>query len=142
MRNRHDRGQIRIIEAFLAVLIIFSSLAITANLNVTQQPAKTNEYLAAVGLQSLMKLDSDGTLGNLIDSGNWTALRDVLNVVLPAGICFNLTIYDSEMRQINTVDISNGAFASQKISFTEYICASRSPVFHCYIIHLYLAVAS
>jgi len=141
MKNQHDSGQIRIIEAFLAVLIIFSSLTITANLNVTH-PLRTNEYLASIGLQSLMKLDSDGTLSDLIDNKNWTTLRDTLNIVLPAGTCFNLTIYDNEMRQVNTIAISNGAFSSQQISFTEYICASRNPTYRCYILHLYLAVAS
>jgi len=139
--KRQNKGQIRIIEAFLAVLIIFSSLAISANLTVKQNSTKRDD-LASVGLHALMELDSDGSLGKYIDEGDWIALRDVVNIILPAGVCFNLTVYNEEMQQVNTAVISNGAFSSQEIAFVEYICASKSPVFHCYIIHLHLAMAA
>lgn len=139
MKNENE-GQIRIIEAFLAVLIIFSSFAVSANITVNQNTTKRDE-LASVGLQALAKLDFDGSLGKYVDDGNWTALRDALNLALPAGVSFNLTVYNSQMQQVNTVIISNGAFSSQEIAFVEYFCPSRSRVFHCYIIHLYLAVA-
>jgi len=138
--KRQNKGQIRIVEAFLAVLIIFSSFAISANLTVTRNITK-NDDLTSVGLQSLLKLDSDGSLGKYIDDANWSALRDALNLILPAGISFNLTVYDEQMLQVNNAIISNGAFSSQEIAFIEYVCASRSPIFHCYKIHLYLAVA-
>lgn len=136
-----NRGQIRIIEAFLAVLIIFSSFAVSANLTITQNATKRDD-LASVGLQALMALDSDGSLGEYILNGNWTALRNSLNLALPVGVSFNLTVYDSQMQQVNTVVISNSAFGSQEIAFVEYVCASRHPIFRCYIIHLYLAVAA
>jgi len=139
--KRQNIGQIRIIEAFLAVLIIFSSFALSANLTVKQNPTKRDD-LASVGLQALVELDSDGSLGKYIDDGNWTALRDALNIVLPAGVCFNLTVYNEEMQQVNTAVISNGAFGSQEIAFVEYVCVGKSPVFRCYIIHLHLAVAA
>ena len=138
--KRQNKGQIRIIEAFLAIIIIFSSFAVSANLTVTRNITK-NDDLTSVGLQALLKLDSDGSLGKYIDDANWNALRDALNLILPAGISFNLTVYDEQMLQVNTAIISNGAFSSQEIAFIEYVCASRSPVFHCYKIYLYLAVA-
>jgi hypothetical protein len=139
--KNENRGQIRIIEAFLAVLIIFSSFAISANLTVTQNTTNHDD-LPSIGLQALMKLNSDGNLGKWIDGGDWAALRDALNLVLPAGIVFNLTVYDGQMQQINTDVISNGGFSSQDIAFMEYVCASQGNNFHCYIIHLYMAVAS
>ncbi len=138
--NGTNEGQIRIIEAFLAVLVIFSSFAVSANLVVTQNTTKSDD-LTSVGLQTLLKLDSEGSLGKYIDDRNWTALRDALNLALPAGISFNLTVYDERMQQVNTAIISNGAFSSQEIAFVEYVCASQNPVFNCYKIHLYLAVA-
>jgi hypothetical protein len=138
--NSQNKGQIRIIEAFLAVLIIFSSFAISANLSVTRNMTKSDD-LASVGLQALLKLDSDGSLGKYIDDGNWSALRDALTLVLPAGTSFNLTVYDDKMQQVNTAIISNGAFSSQEIAFVEYVCTSQSSVFRCYKIHLRLAVA-
>jgi hypothetical protein len=139
--NSQNKGQIRIIEAFLAALIIFSAFAVSSNLSVTQNVNKSKD-LASIGLQTLVKLDSDGSLGKYIDSGNWTALRDALNTVLPAGVCFNLTVYDDQMCQVNTAAISNGGFNSQEVAFVQYICASQGMVFRCYIIHLHMAVAT
>jgi len=140
MKNQ-NKGQIRIIEAFLAVLIIFSSFAVSANLTVTQNRTKRDD-LSLIGLQALIKLDSEGSLGKYIDDGNWTVLQHVLNLALPASVTFNLTVYNEQMQQVNTAVISNGAFSSQDVAFVEYVCASRSLIFHCYIIHLYLAVAT
>lgn len=139
--NNQNKGQIRIIEAFLAALIIFSSFAISSNLSVRQDVKKSMD-LTSMGLQALAKLDSDGSLGKYIDYANWTALRDALDIVLPDGISFNLTVYNDQMLQINTAVISNGGFSSQQIAFVQYVCASQSIVFRCYIIHLHLAVAT
>lgn len=139
--KKENKGQIRIIEAFLAVLIIFSSFAISASLTVTQNTTNHDD-LPSIGLQALVKLSSDGSLGEYIEDGDWAALRDALNLVLPAGIAFNLTVYNGQMQQINTDIISNGGFSSQDITFVEYVCASQGSNFHCYIIHLYMAVAS
>jgi hypothetical protein len=138
--KRQNKGQIRIIEAFLAVLIVFSSFAISANLTVTRSTSKNSDLISA-GLQSLILLDSDGDLGKCIDDRNWESLRDALSLALPAGTSFNLTIYDEQMLQVNEAIISNGAFSSQEVAFVNYVCVSRSPVFHCYQIYLYLAVA-
>lgn len=139
---RHEnRGQIRITEAFLAVIIIFSSFTISANLTMTRNATK-RDNLTAVGFQSLMKLDSDGSLNIYIDGRNWTELREAVNLVLPAGLSFNLTVYDEQTQQINTEVISNGEFGSQDIVFVEYVCSGRNSNFHCYLIHLRLAVAA
>jgi hypothetical protein len=139
--KRQNKGQIRIIEAFLAAIIIFSAFAVSLDLNV-RQSANKSEDLASVGLQTLMKLDSEGRLGQYINCGNWTALQDALSVALPAGICYNLTVYDEQMHQINPNAISNGGFNSQQVAFVQYICASPSTAFRCYVIHLNLAVAA
>ncbi len=136
-----NTGQIRIIEAFLAVLIIYSSFAISANLIVTQN-ITDRDNLPSIGLQALIKLDSDGSLGKYIDNEDWTSMRNALNLVLPAGTAFNITVYNAQMQQINTDVISNGGFSSQDIAFIEYVCASQDSTFRCYIIYMCLAVAS
>jgi len=139
--RRENRGQIRVIEAFLAVLIIFSAFTVSANLTVSQnRPPRID--LASVGTEALMTLDSDGTLGYYIANGNWTALREALSLVLPIGTTFNLTVYDEYTQRISEAAVSNGGFNSQDICFVEYVCASRNPVFSSYIVHLELAVAS
>ena len=140
MKNANT-GQIRIIEAFLAVLIIFSAFTVSANLPASRTTMK-REHLASTGLHALMKLDEDGSLSRCIINQNFTALRESLSLVLPASLCFNLTVYDEQMRQINTDVISNGGFSSQDIAFAEYVCASRNTAFRCYVIHLFLAVTA
>ncbi len=138
--RRKNAGQIRIIEAFLAAMVIFSSLAISTNFAAVQNPAH-RENLASAGLQCLLKLDSEGNLSKYIDYENWIALRDCLSLTLPAGVTFNLTVYDEQMQPINTDVLSNGGFSSQEIAFVDYLCASQEPIYRCYIVHLYLAVA-
>jgi hypothetical protein len=137
----HNKGQIRIVEAFLSGLIIFSAFAISANLTITQNSVK-NDDLAAVGLQALVMLDSDGSLAKYIEDENWNGLRDALNLLLPTSVCFNLTIYDENMQQVNMDTISNGGFSSQQIAFVEYVCASQGATFRVYIVHLLLAVVT
>jgi len=44
------------------------------------------------------------------------------------------------MNQINDADISNGALSGQEVASVEYVCASQSAIFRCYIICLQLAV--
>lgn len=135
-----NKGQIRIIEAFLAVFIVFSALTISASLT-TRHSNIENSGLASVGMQALLQLDSDGCLSAFIEAGNWTGLRDTLSLFLPTGVTFNLTVYNEKMQQINGETVSNGAFNSQEIAFVEYICTSQNQVFRCYLIHLHLAVA-
>jgi hypothetical protein len=139
--NRRNRGQVRIIEAFLALLIIFSSLAASSSLTATRNTAKHDD-LSFVGLQVLIQLDSDGALGRLIDERDWPGLRDAVGLALPAGMSFNLTVYSEQIEQVNDVVVSNGGLNSQEVAFVEYVCVSRSPAFHSYLIRLYLAVAA
>ncbi len=140
MKHR-NMGQIRIIEAFLAVFIVFSSLAISANLTVTNRSSDELDDLASIGLQALLWLDSNGNLGEYINNRNWTALRCSLNVLLPTSVSFNVTVYDVEMRQINNEIISNGNLNSQDVAFVKYICVSQNSVFKVYVVYMHLAVA-
>ncbi len=135
-----SKGQIRIIEAFLAVFIVLSALTISASLTSSHSNIE-NTDLASFGMQALLQLDSDGSLSAFIEAGNWMELRDALSLLLPTGVSFNLTVYNEEMQQINGEIVSNGGFSSQEIIFVEYLCVSQEPAFHYYIIHLHLAVA-
>lgn len=139
--KRKNAGQIRIIEAFLAVLIVFSSLTISSSINI-RQDFGNHDHLSSTGLQALINLDSDGSLGEYIDDEDWAGLQDAINLALPSGISYNMTIYDMDMKQINSDVISNAGFSSQDILFVEHICATQSSNFQYYIIHLHLAAAS
>jgi len=137
--KNQKRGQIRIIEAFLAVLIVFSSLAISASLTTERKTTESSD-LASIGLQALMKLDSDGSLSDYIETGNWSGLRETLNLLLPEGVSFNLTVYDGDMQQINNEAITNGNLDSQEVASVKYVCVSQNPNFKYYVIYLRLAV--
>lgn len=138
--KRGNSGQIRVIEAFLAVFIVFSAFTVTTNFAFSPNDSKRID-LTSIGLQTLMSLDSDGTLAKTISQGNWTALGNALDLALPNSVTFNATILDENMTQVNTEPITNGAFASQETSVVEYVYASSSPIFKSYTIQLRLGVA-
>lgn len=135
-----NSGQIRIIEAFLAIFIVFSAIAVSANIT-AKSPSSANNGLASLGMQALLQLDSDGSLAAYITAGNWSGLRESLNLLLPAGVSFNLKVYDNQMRQVNTETVSSGGFSSQEITLVKYVCTSQAPEFRVYVVYLYLAVA-
>jgi len=96
--------------------------------------------LSTSGMQALVELDSDGTLGKLIDERNWIAITDNLEILLPVGVSYNVTVYDDAMNQINDSTIGNG-LKGQKVVSIEYPCASQSSECHFYLVRLQLAFA-
>ena len=127
------------LEAFLAVLVIFS----TSVISITFSPPtnfNNEKSLSTSGMQALVELDSDGTLGKLIDERNWTAITDNLKILLPVGVSYNVTVYDDAMHQINDSTISNG-LKGQKVVSIEYPCASQSSECQFYLVRLQLAFA-
>lgn len=135
---RSNRGQIMVAEAFLSAVIIFSALAICSVLSPPSN-GDNQKTLAARGMQALIQLDSDGMLGKMIWQRNWTALSNSLQLLLPLGASYNLTAYDENMQQINSVPVSNGNLVGDVIS-VEYLCATSSMQFHSYRLRLQLAV--
>jgi len=133
------KGQIRMLEAFLAVLVIFSA----SILSIKFSPAtnfESEKLLSTSGMQALMELDNNGYLGKLVDERNWTAIRENLEVLLPAGISYNVSVYDDAMNQINDFAIGNG-LKGQKVVSVEYPCASQSSGCRFYLVRLQLAFA-
>jgi len=134
------KGQIRTIEAFLAVILIFSALALSITFS-SVRSADDQGVLANLGLNALIKFDEDGNLGRLIDQRNWTAIEQTLNILLPLGVSYNLTIYNESMQPIDNFAISNGGLGSLKVVSVQYLCASQSLECHCYFLRLQLAWA-
>jgi len=133
------KGQIRILEAFFAALLIFSSLFLISAPSTINNDKSNSLY--TVGINALLQLDSDGSLSKLIKNKDWNALRDILRQTLPSGIWFNLTILDDQGNQLNDVVISNGGQVSDTIVSVEYLCAASNPSYSIYILHLQLARA-
>jgi hypothetical protein len=137
------KGQIKIIEAFLAVSVMFSALALMAPLSSTPN-FERQETLRKLGAQVLIELNQNGTLGKLIESGNWTALEQSVEILLPLGVFFNLTVYGEQMERLNGQVISNinlSEMQSREITSVQYLCATQSSDIHFYTIRLQLAWA-
>lgn len=137
--KRRNVGQVRIIEAFLAIFVVFSAFTITTNFTPNTNNNKQID-LTSTGLQTLTSLDADGTLNSTISSRNWTALREALDLTLPNSISFNATVFYQNMTQVNDEQVSNGGFGAQTSSI-EYVFVAQRSVFRCYLIQLRLEVA-
>jgi hypothetical protein len=135
---KKDGGQVRVVEALLSTFIIFSALTICSTLS----PISDNNQekrLAAKGMQALIQLDSDDGLGKMIEQSNWAALSEALQLLLPTGVSYNLTVYDKDLQQVNNIPICNG-FLGGDVAAVEYLCVSQSPQYHCYTLRLQLAL--
>ncbi len=134
-----EKGQIRIIEAFLAIAVIFSALVIS-NVTFPSSPNLAKQKsLASFGMQALIELDVNGTLGRLIVQENWTAIKQSLDVLLPIGVSFNLTIYDENLSQINSQVIQNTNLLGRETVSVQYVCASQNLNVQFFILRLQLA---
>jgi hypothetical protein len=89
---------------------------------------------------AMLSLDSDGHLGKLIDSHDWTTLKECLDSAMPLTLWYNLTVYDANNAYLNDYAIcSSGAVSNEVVSYT-YICASPSSTYAIYVLQLQLAV--
>ncbi len=119
------RGIVHTLDVFLAAVIIVTTL-----LFATQMP-RERDYIEetgidSLGMQALLALDSNGTLGRLVDSGDWDGLERALRAVLPTRISFNLTVMDEQGTVTNTREISNGGVLGRRIESVDYLLAVES----------------
>jgi len=133
-----QKGQIRIIESFLAIAVVFSAVIVSFTFPSSPDFSK-QRALASLGTQALIKLDTDGTLGNLILQRDWANLKIALDVHLPVGVSFNLTVYDEGGKAVNTEVVQNSNLLGQEVASVNYVCATRSPAVKFFAIRLLLA---
>ncbi|UCE29325.1 MAG: hypothetical protein JSV85_00900 [Candidatus Bathyarchaeota archaeon] len=135
-----NKGQIKTLEAFLAVIIIFSALILSTTFS-TQESHNNQKSLATSGMQVLVELDVNGTLGKLINQRNSTAIIESLTILLPTGVSYNLTVYNDQGNPMSNLAISNGNLAGRKVESIQYLCASQSLEPQHYLLQLQLAMA-
>ena len=135
---KDKRGQIRVLEAFLATILVFSALLLTKPVYVTFDSLDDQDALYSIGLNVLMELEREGDLGKLIDQRNWTEISSRLSILLPLGVSYNLTVYDEEMNIINNSSISSGDLNGRNIVSVQYLLIDRTS-FNLYVIRLQLA---
>lgn len=134
-----NRGQTRIIEAFLAIAVVFSALIISTVTFPSSPTLTKQKSLASLGIQALIELDINGTLGKLVAQENWTAIKQSLDVVLPIGVSFNLTIYDENLIQLNSQVIQNTNLLGRETVSVQYFCATQSQNIQFFTLRMQLA---
>ena len=122
---RDRRGVVHTLEALLAAAVLLSALLYSTYIPRDHGGGRDLE-LESLGLQVLLTLDGDGTLGQLIEARDWAALEESLRASLPSWISFNVTVYDESGRTVNDRPISNGGLVGWRIVSVEYLCAARS----------------
>ncbi len=133
-----QKGQIRIIEAFFSIAVIFSVLLISVTFP-TYPKLDRQRSLVNLGTQALVQLDTNGTLGNLIIQENWTAIKSSLDILLPIGVSFNLTVYDENLRPINSQAIQNSNLLGREAVSVQYVCATQTTNVQFFVLSLQLA---
>ena len=135
-----NRGQMRTVEAFLAILLLFSALTVATLVSPTSNASHRNA-LTTVAMQTLVAMDNDGHLGLLIDDRNWTELGNALTTLLPVSVVYNLTVINENAQPINNIPISNGVIPDRNVVSIQYPCASPGPRSSYYVLRLQLATA-
>jgi hypothetical protein len=131
------RGAVHTLDAFLAASIIAIALLYAA-----QTPRERDyigeETLKAEGMQALIRLNGNGTIGRLVETRSWGELEQVLRITLSGGVSFNLTVFDEFGSPLNNVTISNGGLIGRTVESLEYLLAVESGVCPLYRIRLQL----
>ena len=134
---KDNKGQIRIIEAFFASILLLSSLTLIPA--VQEHSSDSTDILSSTAHNILMSLDRDGHLASLIGNESWINLKSCIQSSLSPMVWFNLTIFDENMTRINDIPITSGNAVNDRIVAVDYVCASTSSNYAVYIIRLQLA---
>ena len=134
---KDNKGQIRIIEAFFASILMLSALTLIPA--VQEHSSDSTEILSSTAHNILMSIDSDGHLASLIDNESWINLKSCIQSSLSPMMWFNLTVFDENMTPINDIPITSGNAVNDRIAAVDYVCASTSGNYAVYIIRLQLS---
>lgn len=136
---RSRRGAVHTLEAFLAAVIIFTTLLLSASMPRERDRAEEMP-LEAIGMEALLRLDGNGTLGRLVEAGSWGSLEMSLRAALLVDVSFNLTVLDEDGIPVNDQCISNGGLVGRTVASVEYLLAVESSRCPLYRLRLQLGV--
>ncbi len=132
----NKRGQIRVIEAFFAAVLMISSITIIPAI---QSYSSTSEgTLSSTALNVLISIDNDGQLAQLINQGNWTAIQNLVESCISPTLWYNITIFDEQNEPLNAVIISSGSSIGNHVEVANYVCASTNMTYAVYTVRLQL----
>jgi hypothetical protein len=96
------RGQMRVIEAIMASLLIVFAVVFVDLFAVTPvSPKYESGELEKIGFNVLHDLDEQELLSRFIGNGEWANLTSALAASLPTDVYFNLTVYDMAGAVVN-----------------------------------------
>lgn len=115
---KNSKGQMRVIEAIMAALIVVSAIVFLYAFAATPS-GKTYEAgeLEKIGSNILHDIDSQRLLSRFVYNGEWANLTAALVVSVPNDVYFNLTVYDINGNAIGHPLVQYGnsqAFLSSK----------------------------
>lgn len=116
------RGAVHTLDAFFAAVIIATALLYASQIP-RERDSPEREPIGVLGMQALVRLDGNGTLGRLVDGRSWDELERALRTALPLGVSFNLTVIDEQGAFVNDCPISNGGLLGRNIESVEYMTA-------------------
>jgi hypothetical protein len=134
---KDNKGQIRTIEAFFAVILMFSALTLIPA--TPEHPSDPTVILSSTAQNILMSLDSNGHLADLISNESWISLKSCIETSLSPMVWFNLTVFDENMAPLNDIPITSGSPVNDRIAAVDYVCATTSSNYAIYIVRLQLA---
>ena len=137
---KDKRGVVRVIEAFIASLLLMSCLSLVPSPSTSSQDYTSN--MVSTAQNALLSLDNNGHLTALISTQNWTALKSSVEAIIPLTMWFNLTVFDKNMNALNPFPISNGGALSGKVVSLDYVCASQNSTFTVYVLRLQLSTVT
>lgn len=137
---KDNKGQIRVIEAFFASILLLSVLTLVPAPRNAKNTSDQN--LISIGQNALLTLDNNGYLSKLIENESWTTLRECMQSSFPPTVWFNLTVFNEDSTVLNDILISSGSPINEKIVSLDYVCASQSQSYGIYLIRLQLSVVS
>jgi len=136
--HMNKRGQIRVLEAFLATAVIFGALLLSRPIYVSFDSRADHDVLHSIGLNVLIQLDREGDLGQLITQRNWTEISSRLSTLLPLGVSYNFSVYNENLEILNNSSISSGNLNGRNVVSIQYLLVDRNS-FNFYVVRLQLA---
>jgi hypothetical protein len=131
----NNRGVARIIEAFLATLLIIGCIAIVPAYSTKSQPHDFSSF----AIETLTSLDNDGQLAVLIDNNDWRTLRNCIDSAIPLTLWYNLTVFDENMKPVNPSPLCSSGSVSDNICSVDYVSASPDSTYRVYVLRLQLS---
>ena len=122
------RGVIHTIDALLAAAILTTALLYASQIP-GDRDYTHDEALSVLGMQTLVKMDGNGTLGRLVNTRSWDDLENVMRVMLPTGVSFNVTIFDDQGNLVNDEVISNGGLRGRSVEYGLVVEEGSCPMY-------------